>query len=54
MDAQIRKLNNAPHIVVATPGRLIDHMRRETINLGKLKMLVLDEADQIFAYGLPS
>jgi len=51
VDAQIRKLNNSPHIVVATPGRLIDHMRRETINLGKLKMLVLDEADQMLHMG---
>ncbi|MCM3627214.1 DEAD/DEAH box helicase [Paenibacillus glycanilyticus] len=51
VDAQIRKLNNAPHIVVATPGRLTDHMRRETINLGKLKMLVLDEADQMLHMG---
>ncbi|GLX69227.1 DEAD/DEAH box helicase [Paenibacillus glycanilyticus] len=51
VEAQIRKLNNAPHIVVATPGRLIDHMRRETINLGKLKMLVLDEADQMLHMG---
>lgn len=51
VDAQIRKLNNAPHIVVATPGRLIDHMRRETISLGKLKMLVLDEADQMLHMG---
>ncbi|KQO17691.1 DEAD/DEAH box helicase [Paenibacillus sp. Leaf72] len=49
--AQIRKLNNAPHIVVATPGRLLDHIRRETINLGKLKMLVLDEADQMLHMG---
>ncbi|MUT66620.1 DEAD/DEAH box helicase [Paenibacillus sp. NEAU-GSW1] len=49
--AQIRKLNNAPHIVVATPGRLIDHMKRETISLGKLKMLVLDEADQMLHMG---
>ncbi|WP_042162816.1 DEAD/DEAH box helicase [Paenibacillus gorillae] len=52
--AQIRKLNNAPHIVVATPGRLIDHMKRETINLGKLRMLVLDEADQMLHMGFLS
>jgi ATP-dependent RNA helicase DeaD len=51
VDAQIRKLQNAPHIVVATPGRLIDHMKRETINLGKLQMLVLDEADQMLHMG---
>lgn len=51
VDAQIRKLSNAPHIVVATPGRLLDHMRRETVSLGKLKMLVLDEADQMLHMG---
>lgn len=51
VEAQIRKLANAPHIVVATPGRLLDHMRRETVSLGKLKMLVLDEADQMLHMG---
>lgn len=51
VDAQIRKLQHAPHIVVATPGRLIDHMTRGTINLGKLSMLVLDEADQMLHMG---
>ncbi|OMF22410.1 DEAD/DEAH box helicase [Paenibacillus sp. FSL H8-0548] len=51
VDAQIRKLQRSPHIVVATPGRLIDHMKRETINLGKLQMLVLDEADQMLHMG---
>lgn len=51
VDAQIRKLQRAPHIVVATPGRLIDHMNRGTINLGKLSMLVLDEADQMLHMG---
>lgn len=51
VDAQIRKLQRAPHIVVATPGRLIDHMNRGTISLGKLSMLVLDEADQMLHMG---
>ncbi|CAM4312430.1 DEAD/DEAH box helicase [Paenibacillus alkaliterrae] len=51
VEAQIRKLQRAPHIVVATPGRLIDHMKRETVNLGKLQMLVLDEADQMLHMG---
>lgn len=51
VEAQIRKLQNSPHIVVATPGRLIDHMKRETVNLGKLSMLVLDEADQMLHMG---
>lgn len=51
VDAQIRKLQRAPHIVVATPGRLIDHMTRGTVSLGKLSMLVLDEADQMLHMG---
>lgn len=51
VDAQIRKLQKSPHIVVATPGRLIDHMNRGTINLGKISMLVLDEADQMLHMG---
>lgn len=51
VEAQIRKLQRAPHIVVATPGRLIDHMKRETVSLGKLQMLVLDEADQMLHMG---
>lgn len=51
VEAQIHKLKRSPHIVVATPGRLLDHMRRETINIGKLSMLVLDEADQMLHMG---
>ncbi|MEK3881660.1 DEAD/DEAH box helicase [Paenibacillus sp. PL2-23] len=51
VEAQIRKLQRAPHIVVATPGRLIDHMTRGTVSLGKLSMLVLDEADQMLHMG---
>lgn len=51
VEAQIRKLQRSPHIIVATPGRLIDHMKRETVNLGKLQMLVLDEADQMLHMG---
>lgn len=51
VEAQIRKLYNMPHIIVATPGRLIDHMQRATVNLGKLSMLVLDEADQMLHMG---
>ncbi|MCU6707631.1 DEAD/DEAH box helicase [Paenibacillus sp. J5C_2022] len=51
VEAQIRKLKHTPHIVVATPGRLIDHLTRGTVNLGKLSMLVLDEADQMLHMG---
>jgi ATP-dependent RNA helicase DeaD len=54
VEAQIIKLNKqqgAPHIVVGTPGRILDHLRRGTINLSKVSMLVLDEADQMLHIG---
>lgn len=52
VESQIRKLaNRQPHIIVATPGRLLDHLRRETVSLGKVRMLVLDEADQMLHMG---
>ncbi len=51
VENQIRKLKNGVHLVVGTPGRIIDHLKRETINFGKLDMLVLDEADQMLHMG---
>lgn len=51
VENQIRKLKNGVHLVVGTPGRIIDHLRRETISFGKLDMLVLDEADQMLHMG---
>ena len=51
VDAQIRKLQGAAQIVVGTPGRLLDHLRRETISLWKLQTLILDEADQMLHMG---
>lgn len=48
---QLRKLKNGVHIVVATPGRLLDHISRKSINLGHTKFLVLDEADEILNMG---
>lgn len=51
IDSQLRKLKGNIHLVIATPGRLLDHLRRNTINLGKLKTLVLDEADQMLHIG---
>ncbi|MBE6023767.1 MAG: DEAD/DEAH box helicase [Cellulosilyticum sp.] len=50
-EAQIKKLNRGVHIVVATPGRLLDHMGRGTINLSQTKLFVLDEADQMLLMG---
>ena len=51
VEQQLRKLKGNTHIVVATPGRLLDHLRRETIVLSNLTMLVLDEADQMLHFG---
>ncbi|WP_373773778.1 DEAD/DEAH box helicase, partial [Weissella soli] len=48
---QINGLKSGAHIVVGTPGRLIDHIRRGTINLSKVKTLVLDEADEMLNMG---
>lgn len=44
---QIENLKNSPNIVVATPGRLVDLLKREEINIKNLKYLVLDEADEM-------
>ncbi|HAM79231.1 DEAD/DEAH box helicase [Ornithinibacillus bavariensis] len=48
---QLKKLKGATHIVVATPGRLLDHIHRGSINLSTVQMLVLDEADQMLHMG---
>ena len=51
MGRQIRALKDGPHIVVATPGRLLDHMRRGTIKLNDIQVAVLDEADEMLNMG---
>ena len=50
-DAQIRGLKRGVHVVVGTPGRVMDHMRRGTLNLECLTNLVLDEADEMLRMG---
>ncbi len=50
MDIQIRQLRTA-NIVVGTPGRIMDHIRRKTLKLHDLKMVVLDEADEMLNMG---
>ncbi len=51
MNAQIRGLRQRPDIIVATPGRLLDHMWNGTISLLKMQILVLDEADRMLDMG---
>jgi ATP-dependent RNA helicase DeaD len=49
--SQLKKLKKNIHIVVGTPGRLLDHIRRETVDFSKAAFLVLDEADQMLHIG---
>ncbi len=51
MQAQIRGLRQQPDILVATPGRLLDHMWNGTVNMAPIKILVLDEADRMLDMG---
>ncbi len=51
IDRQIRSLKNGVQIVIGTPGRLLDHLRRGTIKLDHIKFLVVDEADELLDMG---
>ncbi|TKI08614.1 DEAD/DEAH family ATP-dependent RNA helicase [Martelella alba] len=50
-DVQLRALRQGPQIVVGTPGRLLDHLKRGTLDLSRLNGLVLDEADEMLRMG---
>ncbi|MBI2453719.1 DEAD/DEAH box helicase, partial [Candidatus Peregrinibacteria bacterium] len=48
---QISNLRAQPHIVIGTPGRIIDHLKQKTLRLSDVAMLVLDEADRMLDMG---
>ncbi len=51
MGRQMRSLQEKPHVIIATPGRINDHIRQKTINLSNITILVLDEADRMLDMG---
>src|SRR5688500_4217670 len=51
IDRQLRALSRPVDVVVGTPGRLMDHMRRETLKLNNVRFVVLDEADEMLDMG---
>ena len=51
MDPQVRALQRGVDILVATPGRLLDHVRQKTVNLSRVEIFVLDEADRMLDMG---
>lgn len=51
IERQIISLKKEPQIIIGTPGRIMDHMRRSTLKLDNIKMLVLDEADEMLSMG---
>ncbi len=51
IESQIKTLKRGVHVVVATPGRLLDLMNRKTVNLGTVKSVIMDEADEMLNMG---
>ena len=51
VEKQIRKLKGEPQIIVGTPGRILYHIQRKSLNLSKIKYLIIDEADQMLNMG---
>jgi len=48
---QIREISYNPHVIIGTPGRIIDHIQQRTLNLRDVSILILDEADRMFDMG---
>lgn len=51
MGKQIQQLKKQPRVIIATPGRLIDHLQQKNVNLSDVRFLVFDEADRMFDMG---
>jgi len=51
IDRQIKALKKGPHIITGTPGRLLDHIKRKTLKLDRISLVVLDEADEMLDMG---
>lgn len=51
IENQLQKLKRDPHFIIGTPGRLLDHIRRKSLDLSNVKTVILDEADQMLANG---
>lgn len=51
IENQLQKLKRDPHVIIGTPGRLLDHIRRKSLDLSNVRTVILDEADQMLANG---
>lgn len=51
MGYQVQALRRNPHVIIGTPGRIIDHLNQRTLNFHRVKILILDEADRMFDMG---
>lgn len=51
LENQLAKLKRRPHVLIGTPGRILDHHHRGTVTLASIRQIVLDEADQMLALG---
>jgi ATP-dependent RNA helicase RhlE len=51
MENQVKLLRRGADVIIATPGRLLDHMQRRTVDLSGIRILVLDEADRMLDMG---
>lgn len=51
IENQLQKLKRDPHVIIGIPGRLLDHIRRKSLDLSNVKTVILDEADQMLANG---